>query len=72
MRATTGSGKGCLPREGQYSKKAQALYAKGHARTFGIKCSACKGKGYLWGNPASQHHIKETCSKCNGIGISKG
>ena len=74
MRATTGAGKGDLPREGQYSKKNRALYAKGYERAFGIKCSVCKGRGYSWDVGQAIHlPVKKiTCVNCNGTGTLKG
>lgn len=70
MRATTGAGKGGLPREGQYSKKNRALYAKGYDSAFGVRCAACNGRGYSWsvGGASTSPVKKITCSNCNGTG----
>jgi DnaJ-class molecular chaperone len=65
-------GKGDLPREGQYSKKSQSNYEKGYERAFGVKCTACKGKGYLWLEYKGTPMAKGVCENCNGTGKLKG
>jgi rubrerythrin len=68
MRATIGAGKGGLPREGQYSKKTQAAFARGYARACGSDCLTCKRRGYIYDDNAE----KQVCPICKGAGIAKG
>lgn len=71
MKATTGAGKGPLPREGQYSRKTQENFSKGYDRAFGEECSICKGKGYHWDKDGFGKMVKTTCIMCKGTGKVK-
>ena len=72
MEATTGSGKGDLPREGQYSKESQVSYGEEYERIFGKDCGVCHGKGYLWDNcTLTKKMVKTTCLICKGTGKEK-
>jgi len=72
MKVTTGSGKGSLPREGQFSKESQASYGAKYERVFGKDCSICQGKGYFWDNDnMTKKMIKTTCLICKGTGKEK-
>lgn len=47
-------------------------YDENYLKIFGVKCSACKGKGYFDDYCKLQKkHIKTTCLLCNGIGRVK-
>jgi hypothetical protein len=58
------AGKGSGPREGQYSKKNMALYAKGYERACGRDCPTCRRRGYVYDDNCN----KQVCPMCQGTG----